>query len=143
MRPHAACLFVLAIASAGRAQTGSVSFNISTAKSFAPGEQPKIHLYTHNVDALEFRIYRVKDPVRFMENLRELHSFGPEASLLGPERIDERTWLEKFHDWKQGLWESIRDFFRYQFSRDARHSLRAHQSVLKRRSRIVGECSGA
>ncbi|HWG16729.1 MAG TPA: alpha-2-macroglobulin family protein, partial [Acidobacteriaceae bacterium] len=143
MRPHVACLLLLAIASAGRAQTGSVSFNISTAKSFAPGEQPKIHLYTHNVDALEFRIYRVKDPVRFMENLRELHSFGPEASLLGPERIDERTWLEKFHDWKQGLWDSIRDFFRYQFSRDARHSLRAHQSVLKRRSRIVSEAEFA
>lgn len=143
MRPHAACLFVLAIASAGRAQTGSVSFNISTAKSFAPGEQPKIHLYTHNVDALEFRIYRVKDPVRFMENLRELHSFGPEASLLGPEQIDERTWLEKFHDWKEALWDRIRDFFRYQFSRDARHSLRAHQSVLKRRSRIVSEAEFA
>jgi alpha-2-macroglobulin len=143
MRPYAACLLLLAIASAGRAQTGSVSFNISTAKSFAPGEQPKIHLYTHNVDALEFRIYRVKDPVRFMENLRELHSFGPEASLLGPEQIDERTWLEKFHDWKQGLWDGIRDFFRYQFSRDARHSLRAHQSVLKRRSRIVSEAEFA
>ena len=143
MRPYVACLLLLAIASAGRAQTGSVSFNISTAKSFAPGEQPKIHLYTHNVDALEFRIYRVKDPVRFMENLRELHSFGPDASLLRPERIDERTWLEKFHDWKQGLWDSIRDFFRHQFSRDARHSLRAHQSVLKRRSRIVSEAEFA
>ena len=35
-----------------------------------------------------------------MENLRELHSFGPEASLLDTEQIDERTWLERFHDWK-------------------------------------------
>ena len=46
-------------------------------KTFAPGEQPKIHLYTHNVDALEFRVYHVNDPVKFIENLRELHSFGP------------------------------------------------------------------
>ena len=125
------------------AQDRPVSFNLSTSKSFAPGEQPKIHLYTHNVDALEFRVYRVNDPVKFMENLRELHSFGPEASLLGQERIDERTWLERFHDWKEDLWENIRDFFRHQFSHDARSSLRAKQSSIQRRSRIVSEAEFA
>jgi len=125
------------------AQGHSVSFNISTSKTFASGEQPKIHLYTHNVDALEFRVYRINDPVKFMENLRELHSFGPEASLLDKERIDERTWLEKFHDWKASLWSSIRDFFRHQFSHEARSFLREHQSSLKRRSRIVSEAQFA
>ena len=102
-----------------------------------------IHLYTHNVDALEFRVYRVDDPVKFMENLRELHSFGPEAGLLQHEQIDERTWLEKFHDWKHDLWESIRAFFRNQFSYDARNSMRAKQSSLQRRSRIVSEAEFA
>jgi uncharacterized protein YfaS (alpha-2-macroglobulin family) len=115
----------------------SVSFNLSTSKSFAPGEQPKIHLYTHNVDALEFRVYRVNDPVHCIENLRELHSFGTESPFGPGERIDERTLLERFHDWKKTLWESIRDFFRYQFTSDARASLREKQSALSRRSRIV------
>ena len=133
------CLAVPALHS----QSNSVSFNLSTSKSFAPGEQPKIHLYTHNVDALEFRVYRVDDPVKFMENLRELHSFGPEASLLGNEQIDERTWLEKFHDWKANLWQRIRDFFRHQFSGDARDSLRAKQSSIQRHSRIVSEAEFA
>ena len=128
---------------AAEAQSNSVSFNLSTSKTFAPGEQPKIHLYTHNVDALEFRVYRVNDPVKFMENLRELHSFGPEAGFLGKEQIDERTWLEKFHDWKASLWEQIRDFFRGQFSNDARHSLRAKQSSIQRHSRIVSEAEFA
>ncbi len=119
------------------AQDTSVSFNLSTSKTFAPGEPPTIHLYTHNVDALEFRVYRVNDPVKFIENLRELHSFGPEASLLGPEHIDEKTWLERFHDWKSELWSSIRSFFRFQFSHDARRSLRRQQAKLNRKSRIV------
>jgi hypothetical protein len=137
-------LAVLCIATpAARAQDKPVSFNLSTSKTFAPGEQPKIHLYTHNVDALEFRVYRVNDPVKFMENLLELHSFGPEASLLGTERIDERTWLEKFHDWKAHLWKRIRDFFRHQFSHTARSSLREHQSSIQRRSRIVSEAEFA
>jgi hypothetical protein len=122
-----------------RAEGGAVSFNLSTSKTFAPGETPKIHLYTHNVDALEFRVYRVHDPVKFVENLRELHSFGPEPEMMGKEQIDERTWLEKFHDWKQSLWYRIRDFFRYQFSRDARAQVRAKQSAITRHSRIVRE----
>jgi uncharacterized protein YfaS (alpha-2-macroglobulin family) len=133
---------VLWCAAVARGQD-AVSFNLSTSKSFAPGEQPTIHLYTHNVDALEFRIYRVSDPVKFIENLRELHSFGHEASLLDRERIDERTWLEKFHDWKNGLWNEIRDFFRGQFSRSARHALRRDQSSIQRRSRIVSEAEFA
>ncbi len=137
------CLAVPAGRAQGNSQSNSVSFNLSTSKSFAPGEQPKIHLYTHNVDALEFRVYRVDDPVKFMENLRELHSFGPEAGFLGKEQIDERTWLEKFHDWKANLWEHIRDFFRRQFSYDARHSLRAKQSSIQRHSRIVSEAEFA
>jgi alpha-2-macroglobulin len=137
-------LAVLFFAVAGaRAQDHSVSFNLSTSKTFAPGEQPKVHLYTHNVDALEFRVYRVNEPVKFMENLRELHSFGPEAGLLDHERIDERTWLEKFHDWKAGLWESIRDFFRRQFSHEARNAMRERQSSIARRSRIVSEAEFA
>lgn len=125
------------------AQGHSVSFNLSTSKSFAPGEQPTFHLYTHNVDALEFRVYRVDEPVKFMENLRELHSFGPEAGLLAAEHIDERTWLEKFHDWKNEIWNRIRDFFRTQYSLEARRSLRDRQSAITRHSRIVSEAEFA
>jgi hypothetical protein len=145
MRLRAVSLLALLLlaAAAAPAQDKAVSFNLSTSKTFAPGEQPTIHLYTHNVDALEFRVYRVNDPVKFMENLRELHSFGPEQGFLGKERIDERTWLEKFHDWKTNLWESIRDFFRGQFSHAARSALRAKQSSIQRRSRIVGEAEFA
>lgn len=77
MRAYGVLLLALLFAvPTPRAQSGAVSFNLSTSKSLAPGEQPKIHLYTHKVDALEFRVYRVNAPVKFMENLRELHSFG-------------------------------------------------------------------
>jgi hypothetical protein len=34
--------------------------------------------------------------------------------------VDERTWLEKFHDWKHHLWYLIRRFFRDQFSMKSR-----------------------
>ena len=146
MRSRAVSLFVLllfAVASLHAQDDEAVSFNVSTAKTFSPGETPSIHLYTHNVDALEFRVYRVNDPVKFLENLRELHSFGPEASLLGPEHVDEKSWLERFHDWKSELWSSIRAFFRSQFSHEARRSLRQQQTRVTRKSRILSEAEFA
>lgn len=136
-------LLVALLPACAEANDHLVSFNVSTAKTFAPGEPVKIHLYTHNVDALEFRVYRVKDPVRFVENLRELHSFGTETNGDAGEQIDERTWLERFHDWKQAVWSDLRYRLRSQFSHDARRALRVHQSALERHSRIVSEAEFA
>ncbi|MFP5229353.1 MAG: alpha-2-macroglobulin family protein, partial [Acidobacteriota bacterium] len=130
-------LFLLAAAVPTRASR-AVSFNISTNQTFSPDEKPTIHLYAHDVDELEFRIYRVNDPDKFLTNLPDLHSFG-NAWPNGPkEQIDERTWLEKFHDWKHHLWYRIRHFFREQFSQQTRDAFREKQSSLAKRSRIVG-----
>ena len=117
---------------------GAVSFNLSTNRSFAPTEKPTLHLYAHNVDELEFRIYRVQNPGKFLAGLRELHSFDNGTPWVGKEHIDERTWLEKFHDWKHHLWFLVRRFFRSQFTSENRDRLRANQASLARRSRIVG-----
>jgi len=116
----------------------AVSFNISTNRTFSPDDKPTIHLYAHDVDELEFRVYRVNDPEKFLTRLPDLHSFG-NAFPNGPkEQIDERTWLEKFHDWKHHLWYLIRHFFRAQFSQETRDAFREKQSSLAKRSRIVG-----
>ena len=93
-----------------------VSFNLSTNRSFAPTEKPTLHLYAQNVDELEFRIYRVQNPGKFLAGLPDLHSFDNGTPWGPKERIDERTWLEKFHDWKHDLWFQLRRFFRGQFT---------------------------
>jgi uncharacterized protein YfaS (alpha-2-macroglobulin family) len=115
-----------------------VSFNLSTNRSFAPTEKPTIHLYAQSVDQLEFRIYRVQNPEKFLSGLPDLHSFDNGTPWGPKERIDERTWLEKFHDWKHHLWFLVRRFFRSQFTMENRDRLRARQAGLARRSRIVG-----
>ena len=110
-----------------------VSFNLSTNRSFAPTEKPTIHLYAQNVDELEFRIYRVPHPEKFLAGLPDLHSFDNGTPFGPKEQIDERTWLEKFHDWKHHLWFLIRQFFRGQFTEENRDRLRARQANLARR----------
>ena len=99
-------------------------FSLTSQKTFLPGEKPEIAVNAHNVKELEFRVYRVKDPVKFFSQMQELHNFGGQAPPL-PKQA--HTWLEKFHAWKHRIWAWIRDFVRAQFSPDSRHEIRLWQ----------------
>ena len=90
-------------------------FTLSTDRTFLPGDKITVHLYTRDVSALEFRLYRVNDPVLFFEQLKDVHGFG--TGHFGPkEQIEEKTWIERFHDWKHGIYVDLRDYVREQFS---------------------------
>jgi alpha-2-macroglobulin len=113
------------------------SFSLSTSRTFAPGESVKIQLFARNVPALEFRVYQVRDAQKFFSSLKDLHSFGAQSSSPA-EKIDERTWIERLHDFKAHLWYMVRHFFRGQFTDDARDSFREQQGKLGKRSKVVG-----
>ncbi len=113
-----------------------IYFSLTTNRTFSPQEKPKIQLYAHGVDALEFRVYHLRDPLKFFQKLDDVHQFGPQRSPR--EQIDERTWLERFHDWKQSLWRWIRNFFRRQYSADSRAQIRERHSQGAQRSNVTG-----
>ncbi len=113
------------------------SFSLSTTRTLAPGESVKIQLYAHNVSALEFRVYKVRDPQKFFAGLKDLHSFGVQSQSPN-EQIDQRTFLERLHDFKAHLWWRVRRFFRGQFTDEARDSFRERQGKLGKRSQVVG-----
>src|SRR5205823_2104423 len=46
-------------------------FSLSSSKTFAPGEKATISMWSQNVDTLEFRVYRVKDPILFFQKLED------------------------------------------------------------------------
>jgi len=96
------------------------SFNISSNETYYPGQKPHIAVWATGVPALEFRVYRVNDPIKFFGQLQEQHRFGGQ----GPRIAHERTWLEEFHDWKHERWAEVRDLIRAQFDRDSRASIR-------------------
>ena len=96
-------------------------FSLTSQRTFLPGEKPEISVNAHNVKQLEFRVYRVNDPVKFFSQMQELHNFGGQAPAL-PKQA--HTWLERFHAWKHRIWAWVRDFVRAQFSTDSRHQIR-------------------
>jgi len=128
---------VAVVQPAAAAKDAPRSFSLSTTRTFSPGESVKIQLFARNVPALEFRVYRVKDAQKFFSSLKDLHSFG-DQTYSPPEQIDQRTWLERLHDFKAHLWWRVRRFFRGQFTDEARDSFRETQGKLGKRSRVVG-----
>jgi hypothetical protein len=117
----------------GQEESSAPSFSLSSNETYSPGQTPQVTVWAENVRSLEFRLYRVNDPVRFFAQLKEQHNFGGRAPRVGR----ERTWLEKFHAWKHNLWTWIRDFVRAQFTPDSRATIREWR--LQRHVRSVSQ----
>src|SRR5262249_42125298 len=100
-------------------------FSVSSHQTYSPSTKPTIGLQFRQIDRLDFRVYRVKDPVKFFGKLKDAHSFGSEKQELAR----EKTWLERFHEWKGDLRNSIRDRFRYQLRWETRQRFRAGQTA--------------
>src|SRR5271165_6466523 len=126
MRMHRAVLAIFlihALLSPLLAQGPDVQpyFSLTSDRTYLPGEKVEVAVYSHNVSALQFRVYRVNDPIKFFSQLQEMHSFGGQAPRM-PKQA--HTWLERFHAWKHRIWAWVRDFIRAQFSPDSRHRIR-------------------
>ena len=106
-------LLLLFLAAPGLSQSEDEPyFSLSSARTFGAGATPSVALTAWNVDTLEFRVYRVDDPVQFFQQLESAHEFGGRA----PRPPHQRTLLERIHTWKHGLRTSIRRGLRAQFS---------------------------
>ena len=87
-------------------------FALSSFRTFQPGGTPTIAVSAWNIDALEFRVYRVSDPVRFFQQLEDPHQFG--GNVPRPPR--DRSVLENIRMWKRSLKANIRRSLRAQFT---------------------------
>jgi len=112
-------------------------FSLTTTETFLPGEQVSLRLNADNVSALEFRVYRVKDPIAFFERLDDVHSFG---HVVPKEQVESPTLIERFHDWKLDTWHRIRDFFRMQYSARSRAQIREQRAAARQSN--VGTAAG-
>ena len=110
-------------------------FSLNSSKTYAPGQKVSIDMWAQNVETLEFRVYRVNDPVKFFVDLGDVHQFGGRA----PWPPHKLTWLERFHNWKHGIFVWIRDFFRAQFSAGNRQTIREQSSQSKQQPQTTAQ----
>src|SRR5579884_3094149 len=95
-------------------------FALSSAKTFAPGENASVQLNAYGIDALDFRVYHVDDPVKFFEQLDDSHTFGGRA----PQPKRELTAIERFHRFKHRWRMRMINFVREQYDPDTRAMIR-------------------
>lgn len=110
-------LLLLAAAAAGLSQSEDAPyFALSSNRTWGTNGKPSVALSAWNVDSLEFRVYRVSDPLTFFREMEDAHQFG--GSVPPPPR--ERTLLEKIVRWKRSLRADIRRSMRAQFTESPR-----------------------
>lgn len=123
-------LIVLALITPGLGQNEEEPyFSLTSARTFGSNGRPTISMGAYNVTSLEFRVYRINDPVKFFEQLEDSHQFGGQVQRPS----HEPTLLERIHSWKRGLRANIRRTMRGQFT----EAPSAHFSSLRSTSGAV------
>ena len=87
-------------------------FSLSSNQTFGSHDRPSIMLSGTQVDSVQIRVYRVKDPLQFFTQIEDPHSFGGRY----PRPTGKRTVLETVHAWKRNLRREIRLNLRGQFT---------------------------
>ena len=106
-------LLLLLFAAGGLSQSEDEPyFSLNSNRTFGVGTKTSVGLSAWNVDSLDFRVYRVNDPVQFFQQLEDPHQFGGSV----PRPPHTKTMLERIHVWKHGLRTEIRRSLRAQFS---------------------------
>lgn len=103
-------------------EEAEVYFAVSTDKPVRPGEAARVQVQAQGVERLQFRLYRVNDPVKFFRQLDDPHRFGEGR---GPRRQAELTPIERFAAWKRRWRVRVREVLRAQFTGENRQVIRA------------------
>jgi alpha-2-macroglobulin len=96
------------------------AFSVASSHVATTRERPMIDLLFRRVSSLDFRVYRVNDPLKFFAGLRDPHALGSEAPVVA----QEQTTLERIARWKAAWRQHVLMFLRGQFSYGYRLSRR-------------------
>lgn len=105
-------------------------FSLSTRRTYGSHERARFWIDYHNVQTLDFRVYQIKDPLKFFTQLSDPHQMGEreEEEFQGSVRQTPSV-LERFRSLKRWAYAGIKSYIRTQLQRDSRqrfnHKFRA------------------
>jgi uncharacterized protein YfaS (alpha-2-macroglobulin family) len=99
-------------------------FSLTTNRTYGTQERPRLWLNYRDIDAIDFRVYRVNDPSKFFRQLDNPHQFGEdeEGEFESFYRKRNPTFLERVRAFKNGFYMWFRDYFRAQLKHESRKS---------------------
>ncbi len=100
------------------------TFSLSTNRTYGTNDRAKIYVSYQNINALDFRVYKVKDPSKFFKQLNDPHRMGEDDALqndtINEVKETKPGALEKVHDFKTSIWGNIKNYFRKQLNYESR-----------------------
>jgi uncharacterized protein YfaS (alpha-2-macroglobulin family) len=99
-------------------------FSLASNRTYGTTERPRLWLSYRDIDSIDFRVYRVKDPLKFFRQLDDPHRFGEdeEGEFESYYRKRKPTFLERVRAFKSYFYNGFRDYFRAQLKHEARKS---------------------
>ena len=96
-------------------------FSLRTVRTWATTDRARFSVNYRGVDSLDFRVYRVKDPVAFFRQLDNPHQVGEDEEAEVGEQIKRQpTFLEKLRQFKSLVYGSIKRYVRLQLANQSR-----------------------
>jgi len=96
-------------------------FSLMTNRTFSTRDRARAWVNYRGVTDLDFRVYRVKDPVKFFRQLRNPHQVGEDDHAeMSERRKRPPTLLEKLREFKNSIYLPIRNCVRAQLQNNSR-----------------------
>jgi uncharacterized protein YfaS (alpha-2-macroglobulin family) len=97
------------------------NFSLSTNRTYGTGEKTRIYISYQAINHLDFRVYKVKDPVKFFKQLDDPHQMGVEdRTEISNTYQAKPSFLEKLRSFKSDVAYSVKSYIRGQLRRDSR-----------------------
>ena len=96
-------------------------FSIHTSRTYATTDRARVWVNYRGVDSLDFRVYKVKDPVKFFRGLDNPHQVGEdEEEQVGESVKHKPTLLERLRQFKSWGYGLIKSYVRAQLQNQSR-----------------------
>ena len=104
-------------------------FSLTTNRTYSPNETARLWASYQNVDYLDIRVYRVKDPSKFFKQLDDPHQMGEKEKEAAAQGYGGRvSLLDRTHRFKISIFAAIKDYVRAQLQR-------AHREIFNQKFR--------
>jgi uncharacterized protein YfaS (alpha-2-macroglobulin family) len=96
-------------------------FSLHTNRTYAPTDRARLWVNYRGVEALDFRVYKVKDPVKFFRQLDNPHQVGEdEEAEVGKSVEKQPTFLERLRALKSWGYGYVKTYVRQQLQNQSR-----------------------
>ncbi|MEO6394259.1 MAG: MG2 domain-containing protein, partial [Pyrinomonadaceae bacterium] len=95
-------------------------FSLTSNRTYGTSASARVWLNYQGIEDIDFRVYKVRDPAKFFRQLNDPHQMGENEK---PENLQKPAALETLAQFKDYLYDSVRDYVRSQISTRVRREM--------------------